>query len=138
MGQHGEVKNVADGYAINKLFPQKLAEAATPEKVAQIEAQAAARAAEREKEEEQLANKIGSLRSKVITIAARATEKGGLFKSIAPADIAKAIRAEHALEIPEEAIVVGEPIKTVGEHIVQLKSKSAKADLGVAVVAAAI
>ncbi len=26
VGMHGEVKNVADGYAINKLFPSKMAE----------------------------------------------------------------------------------------------------------------
>lgn len=135
VGQHGDVKDVADGYAINKLFPQKLAEVATPDKVAQLEAQAAARAAARQKEEEQLDAKVASLRGKTVSIQARATDKGGLFKSVAVADIAKAIRAEHSLEVPDDAIVITEPIKTLGEHIVQLKGASAKADLGVVVTA---
>lgn len=136
VGQPGAVKEVAEGYARNFLLPQKLAEAATPERVAEIEKNVAARAAAREHEEEQLAAKINALRGKVVHLASRATEKGGLFKSITAADIAKAIHAEHSLEIPEEAIVVSEPIKTVGEHVVHVQHKSTKADLGVVVAAA--
>ena len=50
MGQHGEIKNVADGYATNFLFPHKLAEPATEEKMKQAEAGKAAREAEVQKE----------------------------------------------------------------------------------------
>ncbi|MDZ4225909.1 MAG: 50S ribosomal protein L9, partial [Patescibacteria group bacterium] len=39
IGAHHEVKSVADGYARNFLFPQKLAEPATEEKVKQLETQ---------------------------------------------------------------------------------------------------
>jgi large subunit ribosomal protein L9 len=135
MGMHGAIKDVADGYALNKLFPQKLAEAATPERIKQIEAQVAARAAEREQEDKQLDTKVASLRGKIVSIPSRATEKGGLFKSITATDVAKAIRAEHSLEIPEDSITIAEPIKTVGEHVVMLQSKSNKVELGVAVTA---
>lgn len=136
VGQPGQVKDVAEGYARNFLLPRKLAEVATAEKIAQVAATAAAREAERQKEDEQLINKINTLRGKVVSIAARATEKGGLFKSITSADVAKAIRAQHSLEIPEDSINIAEPIKTVEEHIVVLQAKGTKAELGVVVAAA--
>ena len=131
---HGEVKNVADGYAINGLFPKKLAEAATSEKIADVEAKRVAHEAEMQKEAEQLDNKVAALRGKTITISSRATEKGGLFKAVHEKDVAKAILGEHALAIPEDAITFPEPVKTVGEHVVLLKSKNQKAEFGVVVV----
>lgn len=136
MGQHGEIKNVSDGYASNFLFPQKLAVPATEEKVAEHAAQLAAREADTAKQEEQLAGKINMLRGKNITITARATEKGGLFKSITPKDIAKAIRTEYSLEIPETAIASAVHIKTVGEHQIELKSKTGKGGITATIVAA--
>lgn len=136
VGAHGEVKNVADGYAVNALFPKKLAEPATEEKVKQIEAQAQARAAQKEEEERQLDTKVQVLRGKNISVAARATEKGGLFKNVHEADIAKAILGTHSLEVPESAIVISQPIKTLGEHVILLQSKHTKAEFGVIVTAA--
>ena len=138
MGQHGEVKTVADGYAINKLFPMKLAEAATEEKIKQFEAKRQEHEAAMAKEEEQTSNKIKSLNGKKVTITAKATEKGGLFKGIIEKDIAKAILAEHSLEIPVDLITIEEPIKTVGEHSVKIESKSQKATLTVEVIGSAI
>ena len=134
VGLHGEIKNVADGYAINGLFPKKLAEAATAEKIADVEAKRVAHEAEMQKEAEQLDNKVAALRGKTITISSRATEKGGLFKAVHEKDVAKAILGEHALAIPEDAISFPEPVKTVGEHVVLLKSKNQKAEFGVVVV----
>ena len=99
VGQHDEVKNVADGYAFNFLFPKKLAEPATEEKIRQLEARKKAHEAELTKEAEALTNKVMQIKGKKVVIQARATEKGGLFKSIAKKDIAKAILAEHSLEI---------------------------------------
>lgn len=137
VGQHGTVQQVADGFAINKLFPQQLAAPATPEKMKEIEAQAAAAAAARAKEEEQLDSKVASLHGKRVAVSARATEKGGLFKAVGASDIAKAIRAEHSLEVPESAIHLPEHLKVVGEHAVQLRGKNKKAELTVVVAPAA-
>jgi large subunit ribosomal protein L9 len=136
VGQRGTVQNVADGYAINKLFPQKLAEPATDASIKRIEAESAARIAAAAKEEEQLDTKIKGLHGKRITLQTRATEKGGLFKQVAAADIAKAIRAEHHLEIPEQSIHLPEHLKMIGEHTVSLRSKHHKAELSVAITAA--
>src|SRR3989344_8752926 len=58
VGQHGEVKSVADGYALNFLFPKKLAEPATEEKIRQLEARKKAHEAEALKGVEALTNKV--------------------------------------------------------------------------------
>ena len=135
VGARSEVKEVADGYARNFLFPKKLACPATDEKVSELEALRAQREAELKTEEERLDSTIHSLRGKTATIAARATEKGGLFKIISAEDVAKAIRAQHGLELPESAVHVAEPIKTLGEHAIELRGAFAKADFGILVTA---
>jgi large subunit ribosomal protein L9 len=136
VGRAHEIKNVADGYAINFLFKQKLAEPATDEKVQAIESKAKAHEAELEKQEAELTQKVLSLRGKRVVLKARATEKGGLFKAIAGKDIMKAIKDEHGVELPEDAFTFPEHIKTIGEHVVLASSKTQKAELVVAIVEA--
>ncbi len=135
VGQHGEVKNVADGYAINFLFPQKLAEPATDDKIKQIAVNKEAHEAELQKHETELVAKLMQLKGKKVALSVRATEKGGLFKAVAAKDIVRAIKAEHDLDIPLESIHFPEHIKTVGEHQVLLKSKMQKVELAVFIVA---
>ncbi len=129
VGRAHEIKNVADGYAVNFLFKQHLAEPATTEKIAAIEAKAKAHEAELAKFEDELTQKVHSLRGKKIIIEARATEKGGLFKSITPKDIAHQVVVQHKVAIPETAVSMPEHLKTVGEHTVTLHSKTIKAEL---------
>ncbi len=136
VGQRHEIKEVADGYAINALFPNKSAEPATQQKIKQLEEQKAAHQAELQKQEEQLMHKLQMLREKSVTLSARATEKGGLFKAIAQKDIAKAIRGQHSLEIAESTIVLPVAIKTTGSHTVKLVHKELNVPLMVEVVAA--
>lgn len=136
VGSAHDIKDVADGFAYNFLIPQKLAEIATPEKLKEVEAQKAKREAERQEQEKQLDTKVAALRGKSVTIAAKATDKGGLFKGIVEKDIALAIRGQHSLEIAEDIIGLSAPIKTVGEHKVSLTSKNEKAELAVVVSAA--
>lgn len=133
VGSVRDVKNVADGYAVNFLFPNKFAEPATEEKIKQLEAQKQAHEAHLQKEEEELTNKVRSLQGKTVTISSRATEKGGLFKAVTAKDISKAIREQHSLEIPEHAILLKEPIKTIGEHALEMRSKSVTSAFGVVV-----
>ncbi len=131
-----EVKSVADGYAVNFLFPQKAAEPATDAKIKQFEEARLALEAEHKKAEEQLTNKLLTLKGKKVTISSKATEKGGLFKSVTTKDIQKAILAQHSLDIPEAHIHVPASIKTTGSHNVTLVHKTVKANLDVEVVAA--
>ena len=131
-GQAHDIKEVADGYARNFLFPHKWAEPASAEKLQNMTAQKEALDAQAQREAEALEHNIQSLNGKTAKISARATEKGGLFKSITAVDVVRAISEQHSLEVPESAIEM-EPIKTVGEHILHLAAKKAKATFGVVI-----
>ena len=132
VGRHGEVKNVADGYGFNFLIARGLAVQATPEKVAAHEAATKREEEAREKERAALKSIVESLEGQRIEMKVRATEKGGLFKSITAADIKKALEKN----IPEDAIQLAKPIKEVGEHTVALSAAGAKANVTIVVVGA--
>jgi large subunit ribosomal protein L9 len=135
VGRRHEVKNVADGYAVNFLFPHKAAEPATEEKLKHIQKEKDAALAQAQALQAQLQKKLDMLRGARVIISSRATEKGGLFKAVSTKDIAKAILAQHSLEIPEAHIIVGEPVRTTGEHAIQLKGAGSVVPLTVVVTA---
>lgn len=135
VGQRHEIKNVADGYAVNFLFKNKLAEPATDDKVKQIEAQKEAAAEAQRKEDEVVDKKVSSLKGKSISITTKATEKGGLFKGITEKDIVKAILGQHALQISEDSIELGAPIKTIGEHTFKVMGRNVGVEMSLIITA---
>ncbi len=134
VGHKNEVKNVSDGYALNFLFPKKLAEPATDGKLQIIEQAKQAKEKEQKDKEAALDKLVDMLRGSTVEVKVRATEKGGLFKSVGKADVSRAIREQKSLEIPETVIHL-EPLHTTGEHTVTLTSRNKKADMTVKVVA---
>ncbi len=137
MGQHGTMKDVADGYALNFLIPRGLAVQATPDKVA---AHLAAQKREGEAKKQQnkaITEAVHSLKGVRIEMSARATEKGGLFKSITAADVVKAIQEQKGTSIPVDTVVLPKPIKEVGEHALKIAFGEAKVEITLAIVASA-
>src|SRR5215471_9248714 len=120
LGRRGEIVKVADGYARNYLLPRKLALAVTEENKRQIErerAKAEAREAEELKEVQGLASKLAGAD---VSIARRVGEQDTLYGSVTTADIAEALAAlGHTVD--RRKIQLAEPLKTLGEHEVQIK-----------------
>src|SRR3989344_1841064 len=104
VGQKGSVKDVSDGYALNFLFPKRLAEQATKEKLIAYETERERETEKRAREMEALAGTVQSLEVARIEIVARATEKGGLFKAIGPEDIARALQIQKEKAVPVEVV----------------------------------
>ncbi len=135
VGQHGTMKEVADGYALNFLIPRGLAVQATPDKVAAHIAAQKREGEAREKENATISEAVRSLKGARIEMTARATEKGGLFKSITGADIAKTIQEQKGTIVPVETIALSKPIKEVGEHTIKIAFNEAKSEMTLAIVA---
>lgn len=133
VGRRGEVKDVSDGYGLNHLIAHGFAQQATPEKIKAHEEATKKESEARAKEEQALIAKVRSLEGARVEIGARATEKGGLFKSLGVLDIQKAIREQKNIEIPAECISLEKPIKEIGDHEIQLKTADVKSRLLVAV-----
>ena len=120
LGGRGEIVKVADGYARNYLFPRKLALAVTEENKRQIERERG-KADAREAEEKALAEALASrLETLDLSIARRVGEHEALYGSVTAADIAEALQGRD-FTIDRRKIQVGEPIKTLGEHVIPVK-----------------
>lgn len=128
VGRKYEIKEVSDGHANNLLLPRKLAEFASPEAVRRAEILKAATAAELEIREKLTEAQIETLKGVKVVLSRRANEKGNLFEKIHPNEISAAIREQYKIEMAPENIIIKEPIKEVGDHVVAVevgKSKGA-------------
>lgn len=134
MGQHGTMKEVSDGYALNFLIPRGLAVQATPDKVAAHIATQKREGEAKAQHDKMITEAVHSLKGARIEIRAKATEKGGLFKSITAADIVKAIQEQKQASIPLETIALAKPIKETGEHAVKIAFGEAKVEIVFAIV----
>ena len=117
LGDAGAVVVVKDGYARNWLIPQGLALPATKANTAELQARLSQRArqlAERKTDAERLAEMLGDA---MVEIKVRAGE-GRIYGSVGNQDIADALKSTHDVEIDRRKIVLSEPIKTTGEHVV--------------------
>lgn len=115
-GGEGDIVEVADGYANNYLFPQKIAAAATKGNLKQLEQRKhniATREAARIEEAQALKAALDDLSVKV---EARVGEEGVLFGSITAAMIADALKEAEDIEIDRKRIDLKNPIKTAGKH----------------------
>ena len=121
----GETKEVNDGYARNFLIPKKLAAAATPVAIQQLEAErraAAKRQAEAEADMAALARKI---EGKTITLKGKSGSGDQLYGSITNADVADALTNLIKTEVDKRKIELTEPIRRTGsfEAVVRLSAE---------------
>ena len=109
LGAKGEVVEVSDGYGRNYLLPRKLAIEANVANLnsAKVKAENKARKARQEADEAKL---LGAQLEKIsVKIPVRVGKDGKLFGSVGGADVAKALKENHALNVDKRKIsVVGE------------------------------
>jgi len=119
IGMRGDVVEVPNGYAMNQLIPKKMASAATGANLKNAEAKAAGKQAQAEADAKMFTVVAGQLKEASLVIKSDTNEEGGLFKAVSPEDIAAAA-GEKSIDVDAAQVLVGEPIKSVGEHTVEL------------------
>ncbi len=123
IANRGEVKNVANGYARNFLFPQNLAVEATPSKMKELEKKIKNWEKKDALEAEKAQAAAQELQGKVIKFRLPAGKEGKLFGSVTTADIASRLE-EEGYELDKRKIDTGAPIKNIGEHNITLKLRA--------------
>ncbi len=121
LGQAGQIKQVADGYARNYLIPQKLAQPATEGAMRQAKQaqQAAERRYQRELgQAETLAEQLNNL---TLRFQAKVGEQDLLFGTITNSDIAEAIQDKIGVEVDRRKIEVGDPIRRPGIYSIPIR-----------------
>jgi large subunit ribosomal protein L9 len=121
LGQVGDMKEVANGYARNYLLPRRLAAGATPSLIANREQRIAAEKRRLEKLVEQnrhMAERLGQI---ALTFKAKVGRQGRLYGSITSQDIATALRDAENITIDRRTIDLSEPIRSLGTFSVPVK-----------------
>ena len=118
-----DVKDVSDGYARNFLFPNKLAEPATPGAMKKLDAMRAAH----DKNEADLFARLHEIAEKInktkIEFTVKTDKSGAVFGSVNKESILKSLR-EHQLVTTERVdIDLKYPLKEIGEYAVPLDLK---------------
>ncbi len=135
IGQAGDVKEVSDGYGRNFLLPRRLALRATPaalrewekckDKRAKIRSTVVASA-------QALAEKLSAVK---LSFTMPANPEGKLFGSVGKSDVLKSLKAS-GFSVERGVLRLEAPIKTVGEHSLELRLQpEVSAKIMVAVVA---
>ena len=125
LGQAGDVVNVKPGYARNYLLPRGLAYTASAANIRRIEEEAVRRA-ERKRRDYLEANRQASLLEDLtVSVSAKAGSEGQLFGSVNVRDICELVaQSEVDFELDRRAVLLAEPIKSVGEHLVPIRLQS--------------
>ena len=121
LGKKDAIVEVSDGYGQNYLIPRKLAVAATAGNMNEVKQRKDSLDNKAKKELEAAKEYAAKLNDKVVTIYAKVGENGKLFGAISNKDIQEDIKKQYGLEVDKKKIVLNEPIKTVGSHIVEIK-----------------
>ncbi len=119
-GKKNQVLTVSDGFARNYLLPRKWAMEANEAAVKEIERKNELERkleAERRAEAEVTAR---ALHDKVITVQAKAGDKGRLYGSVTTQEIADALSAQHGVQLDKRKLELTETIRSVGETQVQV------------------
>jgi large subunit ribosomal protein L9 len=121
LGQKGEVATVSEGYARNYLLPRKLAESATPGRIAAVRKMMDEKVAAVRREAERADETRDMLSKTVLTIPAAVGAAGEkLFGSVTNQDVADAIWAARKIRVDKRMIDLEDPIKTVGTFMVKV------------------
>lgn len=135
VGKKHDIKEVSDGYARNFLFPNALAEQATPSAIKKIDSIKA----EHQKEDREVHTHLEALAKKInetkIQFELKADKSGAVFGSVNKETILKAMREHKLIGAERIDIDLKYPIKELGEFVVPIDlKKGVTAKLGVVLV----
>jgi large subunit ribosomal protein L9 len=121
VGLRGEVVSVANGYARNFLLPRRLAERATPAKVAELQRRDDQRARHEARSVEHAREIADVLGKTVLRFDVKAGPTGALFGSVTPTDIADEIWRTRKVRVDRRKIALADPIKRIGRYAVPIE-----------------
>ena len=121
LGVKGAIVEVAEGYARNFLFPNKLATPATDSLVRDLQHQQEVSQGKKDRllrEAKQMADRIKGLE---VTVPMRVGEGGKLFGSVTTREIADALKGKHGITLDRKQIELKEPIKALGTYKIAVR-----------------
>jgi large subunit ribosomal protein L9 len=121
VGKKHDVKTVADGFALNSLIPQGMAEVATAKALSRVETIKKVEEADKKIKEDLIAKNLKSIHDAEVEVTVDANEKGHLYAALHAAEIAPLVKEKTRIDVLPEFIVLEKPIKEIGEHKIDVK-----------------
>ena len=119
LGQQGDVVEVKSGYARNYLMPQKLAILFTRQQKKSIEEAQRVEERKLEREKDQLESVLKQVEDLSLSLKMQSEENSKLFGSVTKLDVVKLLE-ENGITIDKKYVDLSSPIKTLGEHKVNI------------------
>jgi large subunit ribosomal protein L9 len=119
LGQKGEVVDVKRGYARNFLLPRRLAEVATPGRVAEIKRIDEERARHEARSAEHAAEIAATLQKTVLRFEVKAGPTGALFGSVTPTDITEELWRTRKIRVDRRKVDL-DGIKRIGRYSIPI------------------
>lgn len=119
LGKKFEVKEVADGFAKNHLFPKKIAQPATKNALIWAQTQREIAAKNEEKELIEIQKKVSAIDGREFVMKVKTGEKGQLFESVNSSKIAELLN-ENGIDVDKKQVDLDEPIKELGDWRVKI------------------
>ena len=119
LGQEGDVVEVKSGYARNYLMPQKLAILFTKQQKKSIEEAQRVEERKLEREKNQLESVLKQVEDLSLSLKMQSEEDSKLFGSVTKLDIVKLLE-ENGITIDKKYVDLSSPLKTLGEHKVNI------------------
>ncbi len=121
LGEEGDVKDVADGYARNFLIPKGMVMPYSRQNLALIESRRATIEKRKEDKREQAKTARERLEGESVTIQMTAGERGKLFGSVTSQTIAEELE-KRGIDVERKKIDIEDgTIKTLGTHTVRVR-----------------
>ncbi|HVD66368.1 MAG TPA: 50S ribosomal protein L9 [Gaiellaceae bacterium] len=121
VGLRGDVVSVSRGYMRNFLGPRRLAEEATPVRVAELtkrEAQRTRHEAQTFDDAQKIADTLGKAE---LRFDVNAGPQGTLFGSVTATNVADEIWEKHKIRVDRRKIELAEPIKRIGRYAIPIE-----------------
>jgi large subunit ribosomal protein L9 len=133
IGKKYEIKDVADGYALNSLIPAGMAVPATASYLKVVEAKKKQDSIMKEEFKKAFEYALTKLPNGKLHITGKVNEKGSLFAGINKSQIIDEFKKETGVELSNDHFELEKSIKEVGEHTLEVKIEDQKYKLIVVV-----
>jgi large subunit ribosomal protein L9 len=121
IGKKYEIKEVANGYALNSLIPNDIAVPATHSYMKMVEAKKKQSALMKEDFKKAYEYAVAKLPDGKLHISGKVNEKGHLFAGVHPEQIIEEFKKETGVILCAEHFEMEKPLKEIGEHTIDLK-----------------
>lgn len=121
LGRKFDIVEVSDGYALNYLFPQELAERASERKIEAVQQRVKDATIRREEMLSNAESIASSIEGKQYTLAAKVSEKEHLYAAVHEKEIVELLEKEAKIHLDEDQIKLKKAIKELGVHSINVQ-----------------